>query len=375
MKILDNIDQQLMIVILILVCSGMVMLYSASSAVANYEFSNDTYFLFKHLARISIGLIFMFSCMFLNYRNYKYAAFYILIFSFILIIIGHFLTPAGQHARWIIIGGRNWLTTSDVARIALIIFTAWYLEKSYRHIHQFKNGLLPFLMAIGIVLAAIAVQPDFSTAATVGLILVVMAFLGGARLKHLLLVFSVLVPLAFVSLRYNESQWIRITSWLNKSENILSSNWQSYQGMAGLGYGGFMGQGLGNSVIKQPGFCPEVQTDFIFSVIGEELGFLGVTLVLILFFWLFHRGIQVARNAPDAFGMYLAFGITLNITVYVLINIGYVIGLLPTTGLPLPFFSYGGSHTLFTLISLGILLNISGQSKLPGFNCGARNYV
>ena len=221
MKTFTIIDNQLFLVILILICSGMVMLYSASSAIANYEFSNDTYFLSKHLARISVGLFFMFVCMFFNYRNYKYAAFYILTISFVLIILAHFLTPSEQHARWIILGGRNWLTTSDFARIALIIFTAWYLEKSYRHIHEFRKGLLPILLAIGIVLAGIASQPDFSTAATLGLILVVMLFLGGARIKHLALIFTILIPLALIMLRFNHSQWIRITSWLNKSENIL----------------------------------------------------------------------------------------------------------------------------------------------------------
>ena len=292
-----------------------------------------------------------------------------------LIIFTHIITPSGQHARWLIIGGKNWLTTSDFARIALIIFTAWYLEKSYKYMMDFKKGLLPILLILGLVLIGIAIQPDFSTAATIGLILLIMLYIGGANLKHILFTIFFILPLALISLRSNLNQWTRITSWLNKNENVLSSNWQSSQSILGLGNGGLIGQGLGNSIIKQPGLLPEVHTDFIFPVIAEEIGFIGTSIILFFFVWLFHRGIQIAKNAPDAFGMFLAFGIIINITIYVLINIGYVIGFLPTTGLPLPFFSYGGSHTLFTLVSLGILINISAQSRFNHTHRGTNIYA
>ena len=376
MKIIsiNKIDIQLLYCIFILILFGVVMLYSASSAISNNLFTNDTFFLSKHISRLLIGLFFMFLFLFINYKSLKNIAIYLVIFSFILIIYGHLISQGNTTARWLIINGNNWLTISDFSKLSLIIFTAWYLEKYYKKIDSFYQGILPVIIPVGITILGIAKQPDFSTSISISIILLTMLFIGGARLKHLLLIIFYSLPIILFSLYNNNYQWNRIISWLNQSENILSSNWQSHHSLLGLGNGGLFGRGLGNSIIKYPGFLPEVQTDFIFSVIGEELGFLGITIILFCFFWLFYRGITIAKNAPDAFGMYLACGIILNITIYALININYVIGILPTTGLPLPFFSYGGSHTLFTLLSLGILLNISCEKSVLHARQGIKYY-
>ena len=356
-------DKQLITITCLLVCLGTIMLYSASSQYASQKFNSHTYFLGKHLLRVIIGLCIMICFAFFDYQNLKYLAPYILISSFIIIIIAHLLST-GKTARWLIINGKNLFTTSDFARIALIIFTSYYLEKSYRYIQNFKKGFLPIILIIGIMLISIITQPDLSTAATIGLILSILLFIGGIRLKHLFIVIFTTIPsfLFYVWLK-GGYQWQRIVNWLSPNEALDAGNYQSSQALIGIGNGGFWGQGVGNSVIKFPGLLPEVQTDFIFSVISEELGFIGVNLIFCLFIWLFIRGIIIAKNSADAFGMYLALGIILNITFYVLINIGYVVGYLPTTGLPLPFFSYGGSNIIITLLSIGILINISMKNK------------
>ena len=356
-------DKQLITIIFFLICLGTVMLYSASSQYANQKFDSHTYFLSKHLFRVFLGLLLMIGISLYDYQNLKYKAPYILIFSILIILSGH-LFSSGKTARWLIIGGKNIFTTSDIARIALIIFTSYYLEKSYRYIKDFKTGFLPIVSIIGIVLLGIITQPDLSTAITIGLILSMLLFIGGIRLKHLFTTTTIMFSsILFIIWFKNGYQWQRILNWINPTEGLQEGNYQSSQAIIGLGNGGLWGQGIGNSVIKFPGLLPEVQTDFIFSVMGEELGFIGINIIFCLFIWLFIRGIIIAKNSSDAFGMYLALGIIINITTYALINICYVVGFLPTTGLPLPFFSYGGSNIIITLLSLGILINISMKNK------------
>ncbi len=368
LKYFDNCDKQLLIVTILLISIGTIMLYSASSHFANDKFGTHTYFLNKHMFRILIGSLIMFFVSLYDYKNLKYLAPYILCFSFLIIIAGHIFST-GKTARWLIIGGRNLFTTSDFARISLIIFTSYYLEKTYRNITNFKNGFLPIVSIIGIILLGIILQPDLSTSMTISLILSILLFIGGVRLKHLLtLTFSIIPTTIFYIWFQNGYQWQRIVNWLQPNQALDSGNYQASQALIGIGNGGLWGQGLGNSIIKFPGLLPEVQTDFIFSVIAEELGFFGINIIIFLFVWFFIRGILIAKNASDAFGMYLALGIVINIQLYVLINICYVVGFLPTTGLPLPFFSYGGSNIIITLLSIGILINISIKNKFNNLN-------
>ena len=367
LKQLGHFDKQLLLITFVLISIGSVMLFSASSHYANDTFGDHTYFFNKHALRIFIGIVFLFGLSFFDYRNLKYIATLLLIISFLIVTIAHF-TSEGKTARWFIIGGKTLFTTSDLSRITLVIFTSFYLEKSYRYIKDFRKGFLPIITIIGINLMAIVLQPDLSTSMTIGMILLILLFIGGVRLKHLIIfVFTTLPFILFYIWMQKGYQWQRIINWLNPNHNLDAGNYQSSQALLGLGNGGLWGQGLGNSIIKFPGLLPEIQTDFIFSVIGEELGFFGIILILFLFIWLFFKGMLIAKNASDAFGMYLAIGIVLNIKLYVLINISYVVGFLPTTGLPLPFFSYGGSNIVITLMSIGILNNISMKNKFSYF--------
>ena len=362
-KHFEHFDKQLIIITLILLSVGSIMLFSASSHYANETFGNHTYFFNKHILRILIGIVLMFFLSIFDYKNLKYISTILLIFSFLIVMIAHF-TSDSKTSRWLIVGGKTLFTTSDLSRITLVIFTSYYLEKSYRYIKDFKKGFLPIITIIGINLLAIVLQPDLSTSLTIGMILSILLFIGGVRLKHLIILVCTTLPFILFCIWLQKGyQWQRIINWLNPNHHLDAGNYQSSQALLGLGNGGLLGQGLGNSIIKFPGLLPEIQTDFIFSVIGEELGFFGIILILFLFVWLFFKGMLIAKNASDAFGMYLAIGIVLNIKLYVLINISYVVGFLPTTGLPLPFFSYGGSNIIITLMSIGILNNISMKNK------------
>jgi len=362
-KHFEHFDKQLIIITLILLSVGSIMLFSASSHYANETFGNHTYFFNKHILRILIGIVLMFFLSIFDYKNLKYISTILLIFSFLIVMIAHF-TSDSKTSRWLIVGGKTLFTTSDLSRITLVIFTSYYLEKSYRYIKDFKRGFLPIITIIGINLLAIVLQPDLSTSLTIGMILSILLFIGGVRLKHLIILVCTTLPFILFYIWLQKGyQWQRIINWLNPNHHLDAGNYQSSQALLGLGNGGLLGQGLGNSIIKFPGLLPEIQTDFIFSVIGEELGFFGIILILFLFVWLFFKGMLIAKNASDAFGMYLAIGIVLNIKLYVLINISYVVGFLPTTGLPLPFFSYGGSNIIITLMSIGILNNISMKNK------------
>ena len=362
-KHFEHFDKQLIIITLILLSVGSIMLFSASSHYANETFGNHTYFFNKHILRILIGIVLMFFLSIFDYKNLKYISTILLIFSFLIVMIAHF-TSDSKTSRWLIVGGKTLFTTSDLSRMTLVIFTSYYLEKSYRYIKDFKRGFLPIITIIGINLLAIVLQPDLSTSLTIGMILSILLFIGGVRLKHLIILICTTLPFILFYIWLQKGyQWQRIINWLNPNHHLDAGNYQSSQALLGLGNGGLLGQGLGNSIIKFPGLLPEIQTDFIFSVIGEELGFFGIILILFLFVWLFFKGMLIAKNASDAFGMYLAIGIVLNIKLYVLINISYVVGFLPTTGLPLPFFSYGGSNIIITLMSIGILNNISMKNK------------
>ena len=362
-KHIEHFDKQLIIITLILLSVGSIMLFSASSHYANETFGNHTYFFNKHILRILIGIVLMFFLSIFDYKNLKYISTILLIFSFLIVMIAHF-TSDSKTSRWLIVGGKTLFTTSDLSRITLVIFTSYYLEKSYRYIKDFKRGFLPIITIIGINLLAIVLQPDLSTSLTIGMILTILLFIGGVRLKHLIILVCTILPFILFYIWLQKGyQWQRIINWLNPNHHLAAGNYQSSQALLGLGNGGLLGQGLGNSIIKFPGLLPEIQTDFIFSVIGEELGFFGIILILFLFVWLFFKGMLIAKNSSDAFGMYLAIGIVLNIKLYVLINISYVVGFLPTTGLPLPFFSYGGSNIIITLMSIGILNNISMKNK------------
>ncbi len=350
------------------------MLYSASwyESFSSSNGKTDMLYLKGHLKRLIIGLIFFFLFLNIDYRKLKYFAPYLIVFSIILLIATKalFLINGFQWskpARWMYVGPFS-LQTSDVARFSVLIFMSYYVEKHMGKIQNFKTGLLPAIIILSIVMALIIIQPDFSTAFMIGIIGVAILFVGGTNLYQLSIIGSSALIIGLPILMAREYRRNRIMSWI--FGNLEDVGYQAQQSLISLGNGGIFGVGLGNSIEKNR-LLPTPHTDFIFAIIGEELGLiLGTIPVLTLFLLIFFRGLKVARNCNDQFGVLLAMGISFNFILYAFINVGVVTGILPVTGLPMPLVSYGGSGMVINMILIGILLNISQSKKTLGANYG-----
>ena len=355
MKISNYTNEQIILItITILTGFGLVIMYSASSIIAMNKFNNYLFFFIQQIKWIIIGAILMLAISRINYQYLNKIVYLLIFLSWVFLILGYFFKGSNPAARWLVIGGRSWMTTSDFARISMIIFTAFFIEKNKNKLDNWKYLCFNFTPIISIGLLLILFQPDTSTAIVIGFIIMIMLFIAKANWKYLFGVLAFSFFGIFIKIITTPHALIRIINW-NDNQKIQSLN--------ALGTGGILGSGLGDSIIKN-GFLPEVHTDFILPIIGEELGFLGIFLLFTLFWFLFNRILLMTKEAPDIFSIFLIIGISTSIMSYFIINSAYVIGFAPTTGLPMPFISYGGSHTIFTLISLGIILNIARRSKL-----------
>ncbi|WP_197025072.1 stage V sporulation protein E [Paucisalibacillus sp. EB02] len=364
-SIKDKPDYILLTVILLLLLIGMVMVYSSSYIWAEYKYADSLYFVKRQLLFAGVGVAGMFFFMYIPYSNWaKYAKAILLVcFGLLLIVLipGVGLTRGGAQS-WIGIGAFS-IQPSEFMKLGLIIFLAVFLSANQKYITSFRKGFFPALLLVFTAFGLIMLQPDLGTGMVLILTCMIMIFVSGARISHfigLALLGLVGFALLIISAPYRIS---RITAFLNPWEDPLGDGFQIIQSLYAIGPGGLMGVGLGNSLQKYF-YLPEPQTDFIFAILGEELGFIGGTLLLLLFILLFWRGIRVALEAPDSFGRFLALGIVSMLTVQVMINISVVIGLIPVTGITLPFLSYGGSSLTLTLCSVGILLNISRNARL-----------
>ena len=359
-------DIPLLITTLILIGIGIVAVYSASAFIALHteKFNNDpAFFLKRQMIRVALGLVVMLVFMFFNYRFYSKLSKVILIIGIALLAISIIPGVGGKSAeatsanRWIRLFSFTF-QPAEIIRLALIIYLSEILVRKQDSITSFKKGFLPPFLIVGLVFVLLVLQPSFGAAVLVAMISFTLLFVGGVRIYHLFLVAAGALPiLAFLikSAEYRFSRWL---SYINPNSDPLNTGYHIQQSLIALGSGKFWGLGLGQS--KQKLFyLPEPHTDFIFSIIGEEFGFLGTFILISLFLFLAWRGIIIAKRAPEMFGFYLAFGITVSLFLSAAVNIGVVTNLLPTTGLPLPFISYGGSSIILNLSSIGILLNIS----------------
>ena len=356
-------DQIIMGIIFLLCGFGIVMMYSASSIYAMNKFDNYLHFFMQQIKWLMIGALLMLALSQVNYRILKKIAYALLIFSWVILVMGYFFKGNNPASRWLVLGGRSWMTTSDLARVSLIIFTAYFVEKNKKKLNDWKFLLTRFTPFLGISLILILFQPDTSTAMIISAIIMVMLFIAGTDWRYLAGV-SVFGILGLI---------LKIINTPHARDRIL--NWnddQKIQSLNALGTGGLLGTGLGDSIIKN-GYLPEGHTDFILPIVGEELGFIGILVLFFLFWFFFTRGLAVVQEAPDLFSMFLSFGIIISVMIYFLVNAAYVVGFAPTTGLPMPFISYGGSHTIFTLMSMGILLNIARRGRV-GSNTYYRGY-
>ena len=361
---MKKIDYPLFITVILLATFGIIMIYSASNIWALYKF-NDAFKFVKHQ-----GLFFIIGLFLLVFiSRVKYTKYYekanIILFTvlilLILVIIPGIGTVRNGSRSWFGIGSFG-LQPSEAAKIALIIFTSKYLVNNERNLKDIKKGLLPILGVIFLVFGLIMLQPDFGTGVIIVISTIGLLFIGGVNFKFfirlgILGVIGVVVLILMTPYRLE-----RILSFLNPWSDPLGSGFQIIQSLYAIGPGGLFGYGFLNSRQKHF-YLPEPQTDFIFSIISEEFGFMGVLIVTSLFLIVIVRGFKIARKSDELFGKYLAFGITFQIAFQAILNLMVVVGLIPVTGVTLPFLSYGGSSLLITLCSIGILLNISRYQK------------
>lgn len=358
-------DFVLVMIILSLLSLGLIMVYSASAVWADYRFDDSFYFAKRQLLFALIGVIAMFFIMNVDYWTWRSWAKIILIVCFallILVLIPGIGTVRNGSQSWIGVGAFS-IQPSEFMKLAMIIFLSKYLTENQKKITSFRKGLGPTLALVFTAFGIIMLQPDLGTGTVMVGTCIIMIFVAGARLSHFVGL-GLLGIAGFVALVISAPYRIaRITSFIDPWQDPLGSGFQIIQSLYAIGPGGLFGLGLGQS--RQKFFyLPEPQTDFIFAILAEELGFIGGSLVLLLFALLLWRGIRIALNAPDLYGSFLAVGIISMIAVQVMINIGVVTGLMPVTGITLPFFSYGGSSLTLMLVAVGVLLNISRYARI-----------
>ncbi len=349
---------------LVLLAIGLIMVYSASAVWASYKFDDAFFFAKRQLLFAGIGIVAMFFVMNVEYwtwRTWSKVGVLICFILLVLVLIPGIGLVRGGARSWLGVGAFS-IQPSEFTKLAMIAFLAKYLSENQKRITSFKKGLVPSLGIVFIAFAMIMLQPDLGTGAVMVGTCVMMIFISGARISHF--VWLGMIGLAgFAGLILSAPYRIaRITSYLDPWSDPLGSGFQIIQSLYAIGPGGLMGLGLGQSRQKFY-YLPEPQTDFIFAILSEELGFIGGTFVILLFSLLLWRGIRIALRAPDLFGSLLAVGIIGMLAIQVMINIGVVTGLMPVTGITLPFLSYGGSSLTLMLVAMGVLLNISRYAK------------
>jgi cell division protein FtsW len=357
-------DFLLIIITFSLLAIGLIMVYSASAIWADYKFHDSFFFAKRQLLFAGVGIIAMFFIMNVDYWTWRTWSKALLIICFVLLVL--VLIPGVGMVRngsrsWIGVGAFS-IQPSEFMKLAMIAFLAKFLSENQKKITSFKQGLLPSLTLVFIAFGMIMLQPDLGTGTVMVGTCIAMIFVSGARISHFVGLGLIGVA-GFAALVLSAPYRIkRITSFLNPWEDPLGSGFQIIQSLYAIGPGGLFGLGLGQS--RQKFFyLPEPQTDFIFAILAEELGFIGGSLVLLLFSLLLWRGVRIALGAPDLYGSFLAIGIISMIAIQVMINIGVVTGLMPVTGITLPFLSYGGSSLTLMLMAIGVLLNICRYSR------------
>jgi len=353
-------DLWLFAIVVALVSVGVVMVYSASAIVAADRFHDPFFFLRKQFFWAVVGFAGLWVAMRLDYRRLERFVIPLLAVSFVLLVLV-LVPPFGQQIN----GTRRWFRAGfasfqpvELAKFALVLYLASFLTRRQDAIRSFTQGLLPLLMMAGALAGLTILQPDLGNSLALIILTLALAYLAGARPAHMLAVAAAALPVVVVLVAMKPYRWRRMVAFMNPWDDPQGSGFQIIQSFLALGSGGWFGLGLGES--KQKLFyLPEPYTDFIFSIIGEELGLMGAVAVVVLFALLIWRGLRIGLRAPDPFGSYLALGLTVMLATQTLVNIGVVTGALPTKGLPLPFISFGGSALLMTMFSAGVLLNIS----------------
>ncbi|HVB08966.1 MAG TPA: putative lipid II flippase FtsW [Bacillota bacterium] len=355
----------LLLILAALVSIGLVMVYSASSVEATVAYHDPAYFFKRQLAGLAVGVLAMLFCMNFPYWNWRRLAPAILA-----ITLGMLVLVLIPHVGIQVLGARRWLgyhslriQPSEVAKFSMVIYFADWLSRTGPRLQRPKTGLFPYLAMVGLVAGLILLEPDLGTAAAVAGTALVMLFLAGVPMSQLAVTFIACVPVLAYAILGSAYRRARFFAFLNPQADILGSGYHIMQALYALGSGGLFGLGLGMSRQKYF-YLPERHTDFIFAILGEELGLIGGLLLLGLFLLLIWRGFRIAVAAPDTFSSLLAAGVTTIVAVQVVVNVGVVTSVLPITGITLPFISFGSSSLVFMLAGMGILCNVSRYARL-----------
>lgn len=355
---------QLFMITLALVCIGTVMIFSASSIYALEHYKDSMFFLKRHLSFVLIGGILAFAAMCVPYKRLQPHSRTMLFASLALLalvlVLGREVSGA---KRWFRIGFFSF-QPSEFAALAVIIYVADFISRKANQVKSFWHGLMPILAILGCVSLLILRQPDLGTTLSICVVVFIMLFIGGLRLAYLVSLIVAATPALYLLIAHVSYRSRRIVAFLNPWADPQGSGFQIIQSQLALGSGGIFGEGLGHSRQKLF-YLPAAHTDFIFSIIGEELGLVGTLCIILLFLWFIRLALKIINNTHDRFGYFLAVGIVSMLVLRTMVNIGVSIGILPTKGLPLPFISYGGSSFMFDLIGVGLLLNIARQGEYP----------
>ncbi len=358
MKVLTR---TIIVCVSLLMLLGGVLVFSASGTYSQMKFNNFYYLFNSHLWKIfaAIGMMVIFAM--IPYEYYKRYSKQAILLTVVLLIVTLLVAPKVKGAaRWLSLGFIQF-QPSDLAKIILIMHLSTLIEKKYDIIHDFKNGLVYLLVWVFLVSGLVLIQPNLSTATIIIITSFTLLYVGGANFKHIAFTLGGVGTAALAMMMLFAHSRERIVGFVDSLINGGKVNIQVFQAKVALGSGGLLGKGIGNSR-QSDLFLPESYGDFIFSILGEEYGFIGTTLTLFVYLTIFMAGLIIAKKATDKFGQLLAFGLSFNIIVSAFINAGVVSGLLPTTGITLPFISFGGTSIMVFGISVGIILSIAYET-------------
>ena len=354
------VDKWLLLAVVALLALGVTMVLSTSYLYSQERFADGTYFFRKQLIAISAGLVALVVCSIVPstiYRRLSYPLLGLTLLVLVLVLIPGIGVTRGGARRWLMLPGFAF-QPAEMAKLALVLYLAHSMARKADKIKTFSLGVLPHLIVGAVFLAALLLEPDFGTALILGVLLYLMLFVGGVRLPHILATGVMALPLLVYLMLTAEYRLRRLMAFMDPWREASSSGFQVVQSLIAFGSGQLWGRGLGESRQKLF-YLPEAHTDFVFSVLGEELGLLGALAVLVLFGIITVRGLRLTSRIEEPFEQYLAFGLTVLLGLQALIHMGVVMGLMPTKGLVLPFISYGGSAMVINLMEAGMLLGLS----------------
>ncbi len=360
----SGIDMGILVSSLLLLGLGIVFVYSSSFALAQQRFGGADFFLGRQLIRAFLGLVCLTVFINIDYHalgKMSHLGYMAAVFLLVYVLLLPESSAVNGAKRWINIGFLRF-QVSEFARIAVIILLAKQAQLKGCSIREGKI-FVQQMLKIGLLCFLIVLEPDFSTAALIGVVGLTLLFISGAKVWHIATVAAICLPVAAMTVALSPYRRSRLLGYLHMSDHKSDLGYQAYQALIGLGNGGIFGVGLGQGDQKLF-YLPEPHTDFVFSILGEEIGFFGLLAVLGIYSFIVVRGFKTALHAPDRMGQVMAFGLTFVLALYVVLHVCVNTGLVPTTGLPLPFLSYGGMSLVFTMCSIGILLNISSQTQI-----------